>query len=157
MSSLRIVERGQPLPLRQRPAALAAVGVARLLARLPPRRIRAVLTLVRHRAAPATSPQALAAHNAVVATSVLCAGEGACNARSPPRCCAGSAVCGLPGAPAYVPLPSPPTPGSKSTVSRSANPTLPATTTPSSPSPHTKAEETFVAPFALFIMIIVYA
>lgn len=76
MSSLRIVERSGPLPLRQRPAALIAVGVARLLAGLPPRRIRALLTVVRRRAAPASYDQALAARDAVVATSVMCAGEG---------------------------------------------------------------------------------
>jgi hypothetical protein len=40
------VERGQPLPLRQRPAALVAVGAARLLARQPPRRLRVVLGLL---------------------------------------------------------------------------------------------------------------
>jgi Transglutaminase-like superfamily len=76
VTSARVVERGRPLPLRQRPAALLAVGTARLLARLPPRRLRVVLGLLRHRAAPATYPQALAAREAVVATSVLCAGEG---------------------------------------------------------------------------------
>jgi hypothetical protein len=56
-------------------AALAAVGAARVLAHLPPRRIRAVLTLLRRRAAPATYHQTKDAHDAVLAVSVLCGGR----------------------------------------------------------------------------------
>ena len=64
------------LPLRWRVPALLAVGAARLLARLSPRRIRKALVLLRRGAAPAVYGQALAARQAVVAVSVLCAGEG---------------------------------------------------------------------------------
>ena len=75
MSQPQVVERGGRLPLRQRPAALIAVGVARVLAHLSPRRIRAVLTVLRRRAAPATVQQATAAHDAVLAVSVLSGGR----------------------------------------------------------------------------------
>jgi Transglutaminase-like superfamily len=64
------------LPPRQRVPALFAVGAARLLARLSPRRIRSALCLLRRGAAPATYEQTLAAREAVVTVSVLCAGEG---------------------------------------------------------------------------------
>jgi hypothetical protein len=63
-------------PLRARPLPMLAVGVARLLAILPPRRLRAVLELARRRARPATATQALAARQAVVAVSLRCAGRG---------------------------------------------------------------------------------
>ncbi|MGH8933468.1 MAG: lasso peptide biosynthesis B2 protein [Egibacteraceae bacterium] len=70
------VERPAPVPLQHRPAALVAVGLARMLADLPPRRIRAVLTALRRRATPSSYDQALAARDAVVATSTRCAGDG---------------------------------------------------------------------------------
>ncbi|GLW09540.1 hypothetical protein Misp01_46690 [Microtetraspora sp. NBRC 13810] len=66
---------GRP-SLRRRVAALPAVGVARLLAPLPPHRIRRVLRLVRRGAGPATAAQALAAREAVVSVSARCRGEG---------------------------------------------------------------------------------
>ena len=75
MSQPQAVERRGRLPLRQRPAALIAVGAARVLAHLPPRRIRAVLTFLRRRAAPATYPQAKDAQDAILAVSVLCGGR----------------------------------------------------------------------------------
>ncbi|HWR48762.1 MAG TPA: lasso peptide biosynthesis B2 protein [Pseudonocardiaceae bacterium] len=75
MTQPQTVERGAKLPVRQRPAALAAVCAGRMLAHLPPRRIRAVLTLLRRRAAPATYQQAKDAHDAILATSVLCGGR----------------------------------------------------------------------------------
>jgi hypothetical protein len=75
MSQPQIVERGRRLPVRQRPAALAAVGTARVLAHLPPRRIRAVLTLLRRRAAPATYQQAKDAQDAILAVSILYGGR----------------------------------------------------------------------------------
>lgn len=75
MSQPMAVQRGSRIPLRQRPAALAAVGAARVLAHLPPRRIRAVLTLVRGRAAPATHSQVAAALDAVLGVSVLYGGR----------------------------------------------------------------------------------
>ncbi len=75
MSSPQAVQRGATLPLRQRPAALIAVGAARALAHLPPRRIRAVLTLLRRGAAPATYQQVKNAHDAILAVSVLYGGR----------------------------------------------------------------------------------
>ncbi|MDT0344232.1 lasso peptide biosynthesis B2 protein [Streptomyces litchfieldiae] len=66
---------GHRPPLRRRVAARTAVAAARLLARLPPRRIRAVLSLVRRGAAPASYDQALAARRDVTATSTRCAGR----------------------------------------------------------------------------------
>ncbi|MGH8896648.1 MAG: lasso peptide biosynthesis B2 protein [Egibacteraceae bacterium] len=76
MSSPQTLERRGALPPRQRAAALLAVGAARMLALLPPRRIRTVLSLLRHHAAAATYHQALTARDAVVAVSLVCAGEG---------------------------------------------------------------------------------
>jgi Transglutaminase-like superfamily len=75
MSQPQTVERRGGLPMRQRPAALVAVGVARVLAHLPPRRIRGVLTVLRRRAAPATYGQVQAAQDAVLAVSVLYGGR----------------------------------------------------------------------------------
>jgi hypothetical protein len=62
-------------PLGRRVAARAAVGAARLVARLPPRRIRAVLRLLRRGARPADYAAALRARQAVTAVSTLCAGR----------------------------------------------------------------------------------
>jgi transglutaminase superfamily protein len=51
------------------------LSVARVLAHRPPRRIRAVLTVLRRRAAPATYQQTEDAHDAGLAVSVLCGGR----------------------------------------------------------------------------------
>ncbi|MEU8425045.1 lasso peptide biosynthesis B2 protein [Micromonospora sp. NPDC048835] len=59
-------------PWRQ--LARCCVGMARLLTRLPPRRLRRFLELARHGSRPATVTEALRARSAVVATSVPCAG-----------------------------------------------------------------------------------
>ncbi|WP_043629009.1 lasso peptide biosynthesis B2 protein [Nonomuraea candida] len=80
------------LPWRRRPAALAAVTLAHLIARLPPARIRAVLTLARRGAAPATAAQAKRARDAVIAVSLSCAGEGCL-----PRSIAAALLCRLHG------------------------------------------------------------
>ncbi|MEE6263532.1 lasso peptide biosynthesis B2 protein [Plantactinospora sonchi] len=61
-------------PWRLRPLALAAVGLARLLERLPPRRLRRVLELASRGARPADTTTAWRARNAVVAVSIRCAG-----------------------------------------------------------------------------------
>ncbi|GAA4936911.1 lasso peptide biosynthesis B2 protein [Streptomyces coeruleoprunus] len=53
----------------------AAVAAARLLAHLPPRRIRAVLGLARRGARPARFAEALRARREVTAVSTLCAGR----------------------------------------------------------------------------------
>jgi hypothetical protein len=70
------------VPLRRRLLAYAAVGVARLLAGLSPRRIRAVLGWLRRGARPATFEQAKAARDTVVAVSLTCAAREGCVARS---------------------------------------------------------------------------
>jgi hypothetical protein len=62
-------------PLIARIAAHIAVAGAFMLARLPPRRIRKILTTARRGARPATYEQALAARNDVVAVSVMCSGN----------------------------------------------------------------------------------
>ncbi|GAA0916007.1 MULTISPECIES: lasso peptide biosynthesis B2 protein [Streptomyces violaceusniger group] len=61
-------------PWHLRPAALTAVGIARLLTYLPPQRLRKVLECARRGSRPATETKALRARNAVVAVSVPCAG-----------------------------------------------------------------------------------
>ncbi|MET9431763.1 MULTISPECIES: lasso peptide biosynthesis B2 protein [unclassified Streptomyces] len=66
---------GDRPPLLSRIAAHLAVGAARVLARLPPRRIVAVLRVVRRGAAPATRRQALRARRDVTGSSTLCAGR----------------------------------------------------------------------------------
>ncbi|MGH3903460.1 MAG: lasso peptide biosynthesis B2 protein [Pseudonocardiaceae bacterium] len=63
------------LPPIRRLIALLAVGAARLLTTLSPRRIRSLLQLVRGNCAPATAHQALTARQAVVSVSVRCAGR----------------------------------------------------------------------------------
>ncbi|MER7394612.1 lasso peptide biosynthesis B2 protein [Streptomyces sp. NPDC000151] len=64
------------MALHHKVAARAAVGAARLLARQSPARMRAVLMVLRHGAAPATYQQAGRARRDVVAVSRVCAGEG---------------------------------------------------------------------------------
>ncbi|CAL9657862.1 hypothetical protein SUDANB105_06877 [Streptomyces sp. enrichment culture] len=61
--------------LGTRLTAHAAVAAARLLARLPPRRLRVVLGLVRRGARPARFEEALRARREVTAVSTLCAGR----------------------------------------------------------------------------------
>ncbi|EPH46121.1 hypothetical protein STRAU_0857 [Streptomyces aurantiacus JA 4570] len=56
-------------------AVRTAVAAARLLARQPPRRIRAVLGRVRRGARPATYEEALRARHEVTTVSTLCAGR----------------------------------------------------------------------------------
>jgi hypothetical protein len=75
MTQPQTVEHGRKLSLRQRPAALASAGAACMLACLPPKRIRAVLTVLRRRAAPATYQQTKDALDAILAVSVLCGGR----------------------------------------------------------------------------------
>lgn len=64
------------VPLSRRLAAKPFVGLARLISKLPPHRIRKLLNVVRIGARPASHEQAKAARTAVVATSVVCAGQG---------------------------------------------------------------------------------
>ncbi|MGK5532472.1 lasso peptide biosynthesis B2 protein [Streptomyces sp. URMC 129] len=76
MSTMNALERRGPLPWRRRLAARLAVAAARVLAALPPRRIRTALHAIRTGAAPATAAEARAARDAVVTVSVRCAGQG---------------------------------------------------------------------------------
>ncbi|GAB2755771.1 lasso peptide biosynthesis B2 protein [Amycolatopsis magusensis] len=69
-------ELGVSLSWRRNFAARAAVGVARLLIQLPPRRLRQALELASRGARPATAAQALAARQATVTVSARCAGQG---------------------------------------------------------------------------------
>lgn len=61
-------------PPALRLAALAAVGLARVLAVVPPVKLRRVLALVRRGARAATAAEASRARHAVVAVSLACAG-----------------------------------------------------------------------------------
>jgi hypothetical protein len=80
------------VPLPRRVAALVAVALARILDRLGPGRIAAVLCRVRAGARPATYAEAALAREAVVAVSALCAGEGCV-----PRSIATALLCRLHG------------------------------------------------------------
>jgi hypothetical protein len=71
-----VLEPSVRLTRRRRAAARVAVGLARLMMKLPPRRLRAVLGAVRRGARPATAAEALRARQAVVSVSVQCAGQG---------------------------------------------------------------------------------
>ncbi|MCO1580720.1 lasso peptide biosynthesis B2 protein [Crossiella sp. SN42] len=70
------------VPLPRRLLVWAVVPVARLLARARPRRIRAVLRVLRTGARPATFDEALAARQSVVAASLVCAVREGCLPRS---------------------------------------------------------------------------
>jgi Transglutaminase-like superfamily len=74
------------VPLPRRIVAHCAVGVARLLARQSPRRIRAVLDRMQRGARPASLAEAKAARETVVAVSLACAGRDGCLARSLATC-----------------------------------------------------------------------
>ncbi|GAA2445795.1 lasso peptide biosynthesis B2 protein [Streptomyces lavendulocolor] len=70
------------VPFGRRLAARLVLVPAVLLSLLPPRRIRAVLEVVRRGARPATAGRALAARDAVCAVSLRCAGPRGCLPRS---------------------------------------------------------------------------
>lgn len=70
------------VPLRRRIPIRLAVGVARLLATQPPRRIRRVLGWIRPGAHPATFHEAKGARDSVVSVSLTCAGPEGCLPRS---------------------------------------------------------------------------
>ena len=77
-----VSHRPESVPWRRRLPAYAVVGVARVLATRSPRRIRAVLGVLRRGAGPATYEQAKAARDTVVAVSLTCAAREGCLARS---------------------------------------------------------------------------
>ncbi|GAA2066017.1 hypothetical protein GCM10009801_11960 [Streptomyces albiaxialis] len=70
------------VPLPRRLLVRLAVGAARALAHLPPRRIRAVLERVRRGARPASYRDAAAARDAVTAVSLASTGPEGCLPRS---------------------------------------------------------------------------
>lgn len=74
MSVSVILTRRKRIPPHRRVLPLAAVAVARMLARCWPARLRTVLEVLRRGARPATAEQAAAAREAVVAVSLRCAG-----------------------------------------------------------------------------------
>jgi hypothetical protein len=69
-------EAGVRLRWRRKLAARCVTGAARLLIRLPPRRLRTVLRAASRGALPATADEALRARQAVVSVSARCAGQG---------------------------------------------------------------------------------
>ncbi|MGI5480021.1 lasso peptide biosynthesis B2 protein [Streptomyces lavendofoliae] len=70
------------VPFTRRLAARLVLVPAILLSLLPPRRIRAVLEVLRRGARPATAGRALAARDALCAVSLRCAGPQGCLPRS---------------------------------------------------------------------------
>lgn len=70
------------MPFARRAAARLAVALARLVALLPPHRIRQVFGVLRHGARPATHEQAETAREAVLAVSLACLGPKGCLPRS---------------------------------------------------------------------------
>ncbi|ASO19091.1 hypothetical protein FHR81_001358 [Actinoalloteichus hoggarensis] len=71
-----MLEPSVPVPWHRRLLARIAVAAAAPLCSLSPRRLRAVLEVLRRGARPATAEQAVAARAAVVSVSVRCAGQG---------------------------------------------------------------------------------
>ncbi|MGW2863584.1 lasso peptide biosynthesis B2 protein [Streptomyces sp. NPDC001205] len=82
MSTPSALVRPEGVPLAHRLGAHLVLPMARLLARLPPRHITAVLDVLRRRAVAATPQQAQAARDAMCAVSLRCAGPQGCLPRS---------------------------------------------------------------------------
>ncbi|MGV9881550.1 lasso peptide biosynthesis B2 protein [Streptomyces sp. NPDC003006] len=82
MTTPSALERPTGVPFRRRVAARLVLLPAVALSLLPPRRIRAVLGVVRRGASPATAVQAKNARDAMCAASLLCAGPKGCLPRS---------------------------------------------------------------------------
>jgi hypothetical protein len=80
------------LSARTRAEARLVVGVARLLALVPPRHLRTLLSTVRRGARPASYAEAAAARDSAVAVSVICAGDGCL-----PRSIASALLCRVHG------------------------------------------------------------
>ncbi|MER7922643.1 lasso peptide biosynthesis B2 protein [Streptomyces sp. NPDC096057] len=76
MSMQVVGETGTRLPRHRQLSARAAVGAARVLVLLPPRRLRQVLTVAARGSRAAGHAQALDARRAVVTVSARCAGRG---------------------------------------------------------------------------------
>lgn len=82
MTTPSALRRPEAVPLGRRLAALAVLGPAVALSRLPPRRLRTILETVRRGAAPATAQEAQHARDAMCAVSLRCAGPKGCLPRS---------------------------------------------------------------------------
>ncbi|MFT2016747.1 lasso peptide biosynthesis B2 protein [Streptomyces sp. 796.1] len=82
MTTPSALERPADVPFGRRLAARLVLVPARLLALLPPRRLRSALGLVRRGARPATGAQAQSARDAMCAVSLRCAGPKGCLPRS---------------------------------------------------------------------------
>ncbi|MFE9022645.1 lasso peptide biosynthesis B2 protein [Streptomyces sp. NPDC007808] len=82
MTTPSALERPTGVPLGRRLAARLVMLPAVALALLPPRRIRAVLGVLRRGAAPATTAQAQAGRDAMCAVSLRCTGPKGCLPRS---------------------------------------------------------------------------
>ncbi|WP_432192256.1 lasso peptide biosynthesis B2 protein [Streptomyces sp. bgisy027] len=82
MTTPSALERPTGVPLGRRLAARLVLLPAVALALLPPRRIRAVLGVVRRGAAPATAARAQQARDAMCAVSLRCTGPKGCLPRS---------------------------------------------------------------------------
>ncbi|MGW0559883.1 lasso peptide biosynthesis B2 protein [Streptomyces sp. NPDC003016] len=93
MTTPSALERPSGVPFARRLAARAVLLPAVALSLLPPRRIRAVLGLVRRGATPATAAQAKNARDAMCAVSLRCAGPKGCL----PRSLGAALVCRLSG------------------------------------------------------------
>lgn len=82
MTTPSAIQRAHDVPFGRRAAARAVLIPAVLLSLLPPRRIRAVLELLRRGAAPADETRARRARDAMCAVSLRCAGPKGCLPRS---------------------------------------------------------------------------
>ncbi|MER5546888.1 lasso peptide biosynthesis B2 protein [Streptomyces sp. NPDC001118] len=82
MTTPSALERPTGVPLSRRLAARLVLLPALAVALLPPRRIRAVLGVLRRGAGPATTAQAQNARDAMCAVSLRCAGPKGCLPRS---------------------------------------------------------------------------
>ncbi|GGU70049.1 lasso peptide biosynthesis B2 protein [Lentzea flava] len=82
MTTPSSLSRPTGIPLRRRLGARLAVTLATPLARLKPRTLRRVLTLLRRGAGPAGYDTAKAARDAVLAVSLRCLGPQGCLPRS---------------------------------------------------------------------------
>jgi hypothetical protein len=94
MTTPSALERPTRVPFGRRLAARLVLLPAVALALLPPRRIRAVLGVLRRGAAPATTAQAQAARDAMCAVSLRCTGPKGCL----PRSLGAALLCRLQGA-----------------------------------------------------------
>jgi Transglutaminase-like superfamily len=82
VTSPSALNRSNTLPVSRKITARFSVGLAHLIARLSPRHIRTVMTLLRRGATPATHVNAKAARDAVLAVSLACTGPQGCLPRS---------------------------------------------------------------------------